>query len=300
MPAHFTCPHCGVTNDVADQHAGQTSLCTHCGKTVAVPLPGCVAPFGNCRHRFPTEVKALLASFVVLPCIGILIALLLPAVQAVREAARRETCANNLKAIGMAMQNYAATYGCFPPAFVADKHGKPMHSWRVLILPYIEQADLYNQYRLDEPWNGPHNRALASRMPRVYCCPTEHGPDFSETSYAMLVGPHAFSDGPSPRHIGNIKDGLSNTIMVAECAGAGINWLDPRDLKTDEMTFHVKALGGDARPGKSDISSDHSGMAFAVFCDGSVRPLSSSLNPKVLEALTTIDGGESINMDDLR
>ena len=146
------------------------------------------------------------------------------------------TCTNNLKQIGLAMHNYAQAYKCFPPAYIADKNGKPMHSWRVLILPYLEEQALYAQYRFNEPWNSPHNKALADQMPPVYRCPSEGDSNRSETSYAMLVGPHAISDGPTPRRFSDIKDGTSNTIMVAECARRGINWLEPRDLKTNEMT----------------------------------------------------------------
>ena len=85
----------------------------------------------------------------------------------------------------------------------------------------------------------------------------------------MLVGRHVFSTVPRPRHIGNIKDGLSNTIMVAECAGAGINWLDPRDLKTDEMTFHVKALGGDV--GLESLTFPATIRAWPSRCSATVR-----------------------------
>jgi prepilin-type processing-associated H-X9-DG protein len=224
-----------------------------------------------------------------------LVALLLPAVQAAREAARRMQCTNNMKQIGLAILNYEQSYKCFPPAYLADKNGKPMHSWRVLILPYMESGEnLYTQYRFNEPWNSPHNMSLAGQMPAVYRCPTEGEANRSLTSYAMLVGPHAISDGPKSRRIGDIKDGLSNTIMVAECAGAGINWLEPRDLKTEEMTFHIKTMGEDEPPGKHDISSAHAGVANVLFCDGSVRSLSSSMDPKVLEALITIDGGEKV------
>jgi hypothetical protein len=81
-------------------------------------------------------------------------------------------------------------YGCFPPAFIPDKDGKPQYSWRVLILPFLEQDALYREYRFDEPWNGPHNLVLVNQMPAVYCCPSDY-PSDSQTSYAMIVGPHA-------------------------------------------------------------------------------------------------------------
>ena len=102
------------------------------------------------------------------------------------------------------MHEYQQKYGCFPPAFIPDENGKPKHSWRMLILPFLGKDGLYKKYRFDEPWNGPHNKELAARMPAVYRCPTYA--DFlgdettsSLTSYAMIVGPHAVSDGPTAR-----------------------------------------------------------------------------------------------------
>jgi prepilin-type processing-associated H-X9-DG protein len=306
MPIHFTCPHCGKTTDVADQYAGQTGPCAGCGKTITVPLPDGVAPFSGVgpppKRGLGAGMTCLIVLAAAIPVIlvvgGILVALLLPAVQAAREAARRASCQNNLKHIGLAMHNYNQKYGCFPPAFIPDRNGKPMHSWRVLILPFLDDDTLYREYRFDEPWDSPHNKALASRMPSVYCCPTEAEPGASQTSYAMLVGPHAISDGPTPRKMGDIKDGSSYTIMVAECANAGINWMEPRDLNTKEMTFHINHVTDDSQPSKSEISSSHSAAANVLFCDGSVHTLSATLDSKVLEGMTTIDGGEKPPSED--
>ncbi len=308
MPISFTCPHCGMTTNVAEQYAGQTGPCAGCGKTITVPALSADSPFGGGpvpKRGLSPWVTCLIVAAVAIPAVlfvgGILVALLLPAVQAAREAARRVQCTNNLKQISLALHNYAQQYKCFPPAYIADKDGKPMHSWRVLILPFLEENELYRQYKFDEPWDGPHNKLLAARMPSFYRCPTEHGDSFApETSYAMIVGPHAFSDGPTPRSPEQIgmKDGLSNTIMAAECAGAGINWMEPRDLDTEKMTFHIDTSSDHSKP-TTDISSCHPGTANVAFGDGSVRALSSSTDPKVLEALTTIDGGETIRAEDL-
>ncbi len=99
-------------------------------------------------------------------------ALLLPAVQAAREAARRAQCVNNLKQIGLALHNYHDTTNGFPAAAITSKDGKPLLSWRVAILPYIEQQELYNQFHLNEPWDSPHNKTLIARMPVAYNCPS--------------------------------------------------------------------------------------------------------------------------------
>jgi prepilin-type processing-associated H-X9-DG protein len=218
----------------------------------------------------------------------------LPAIRRAREEGRQERCVENLKQIGLAMRAYHQQYGCFPPAFVPDKNGKPQHSWRVLLLPLLDRQDLYARYRFDEPWNSANNAALARHMPRVYQCPSNPETSGTQTGYAMLVGPHAISDGPTPRRVSDIKDGLSNTILVAEAADAGIHWLEPRDLDTTKMVFRINPIATGANGGTCDeISSRHPDQANALFCDGSVRPLSSdSLTRKAVEARTTIDGDD--------
>jgi len=306
MPINFTCPHCGATTEVADKYAGQSGPCAHCGKLVTVPLPGGMSPPTDAGRpqKQGMGTGAIIAIVlavvlvVALVCGGILVALLLPAVGAAREAARRAQCSNNLKVIGLAMHNYEVQYGCFPPAFIPDKNGKPMHSWRVLILPYIEGENaLYQQYRFNEPWDSPHNRALASQMPSVYGCPTEGPPGGSTTSYAMLVGPHAISTGPRGRMMREIRDGLSNTITVAEAANAHINWMEPRDIHVEDMQFQI-GRGGTPNAVRDEISSSHANGANVLFGDGAVRYISGSTDPQQLKAMTTVDGGETIRPQD--
>jgi hypothetical protein len=304
MPIRFTCPHCGATTDVAEQYAGQSGPCAQCGKTITVPLPGGAAAYDivgmpqksgiGTGWVIAIVIAAVLA--VVVMCGGVLVALLLPAVQAAREAARRTQCSNNLKQIGLAMHSYLQANKCFPPAFIPGKDGRPMHSWRILLLPYLGEDAIYRQYRFDEPWDGPHNRALAAQMPRVYKCPSEAGIGDSHTSYAMLVGPHAISDGPKGRRPGEIRDGLSNTIMVVEATNAGINWMEPRDVDAENVRFGGPLEYVEQHGNTSEISSCHPGGADVVLCDASVQFLSNSLDPKTLKALTTVDGGEQVKL----
>ncbi len=111
------------------------------------------------------------------------------------QAAFRSQCKNSLKAIAIALHNCHDVWSCFPPPFVADERGRPLHSWRVLILPYFEFDDfrpLYDAYDFSEPWDGPHNLSLGDRMPPVYRCPADE-PDREgapSTSYVAIVGPH--------------------------------------------------------------------------------------------------------------
>ena len=147
MPIDFRCPHCGHQTLVADQFAGQSGPCSKCGQTITVPgtagpAPPIGAPPPRSTGSSGAAIAAIIAAVVVglFFCGGILIALLLPAVQAAREAARRTQCSNNLKQIGLAMHNYHDVNQQFPPAYIADADGQPMHSWRVLILPYLEHS----------------------------------------------------------------------------------------------------------------------------------------------------------------
>ena len=234
---------------------------------------------------------------VLLVCGGILLALLLPAVQAAREAARRAMCTNNLKQIGLALHNYHDAHGTFPPAFVADKDGKPKHSWRVLILPFMEHKDLYDQYHFDERWDSPHNLELAAKMPVQYRCPSDPtSATTGQTDYVMLVGPPAVSDGPHGRRYSEFAH-AGQTIMVVEAAGKGPCWLAPDDLEVAKMSFAIDCPTDPHHPDTNNISSYHPVVANALFCDGSVRPLEKDISSKTLEAMTAIDGGAAVNLD---
>jgi prepilin-type processing-associated H-X9-DG protein len=222
---------------------------------------------------------------------AVLIALLLPAVQSAREAARRAQCTNNLKQMALAAFNYESAYGHFPAAAIAGKDGKPLLSWRVAILPFIEQNSLYQQFHLDEPWDSPHNKELISKMPQQYTCPSSI-PEPGMTHYQVLVGPPdkgkpgtAFQDPTKACRIADITDGTSNTLMVVE-AKAAVPWTKPEDVPFDPGQPLLPSLG-----------SNHAGGFNAALCDGSVRFLKLTINEIVLKALATRNGGEVISAD---
>jgi hypothetical protein len=148
-----------------------------------------------------------------------------------RKAALAETCKSNLRTIGLALRNYHAVYGCFPPAYTTDAHGMPAQSWRVLILPFAGEQALYQAYRTDEPWDGPKNSQLAGRMPAFYRCPAHA--QHARTNYAVIVGPETAFPGSGSTSISQIEngDGLFSTMLVAEIGGMGIPWMEPRDLR---------------------------------------------------------------------
>jgi uncharacterized protein DUF1559 len=277
----MTCPAC------AEQISPDVDTCPHCGVSVHDFAPSGGSSGGK-KSSATTVILIVVACvfFVMVACGGVLLALLLPAVQQGREAARRSQCKNNLKQIGLALHNYHDVYGSFPPAFVADASGKPMHSWRVLILPFIDQQPLYSQYDFSEPWDGPNNSRLLASMPPVYACPSHATTGANtNTAYAAVFGEHCVFRGAEPVKIADITDGTSNTVIVVEAAGAGIPWMKPDDV---DVIKHP-ALGD-----RDGFSSDHAGGVQGLMGDGSVRFFSQAINPQTLKALFTRDGGEPV------
>ena len=200
-----------------------------------------------------------------------------------------------MKMFGLALHNYHDTYGSFPPAYLADKNGRPMHSWRVLLLEFYGRSAIYERYRYSEAWNSPHNRALAEELPvgmswlvPMYHCPCDRDSDNLHTSFVVVTGRDTMYPGNGTRQIKEIADGTSNTIAMAEMAESGIHWMEPRDLDISEMSFRVND------PRSKSIRSKHAGMAHALLADGSVRAIHEDIDPQVLRALLTIDGGELI------
>lgn len=213
--------------------------------------------------------------------------LLLPAVQKVREAAARTQAQNNLKQIGLALHNYESVYGRLPTYAIYSKDGKtPLLSWRVAILPFIEQEQLYRRFKLDEPWDSEHNKQLIPLMPKIYLIPNARPTNDSGTTYCQaFVGKGAgWEKGPTPNRILDFTDGTSNTIVVAEAADPVV-WTKPDDLFV-EQDKPLPKLGGHFPGGFN-----------ALFMDGSVRFIRSTINEKTLRALITRNGGEVINFD---
>lgn len=164
--------------------------------------------------------------------IGVMTGLLLPAVQAAREAARRMSSSNNIKQILLAMLNYEAAYKRLPPRAITDADGNPLLSWRVTILPFIEENALYNEFHLDEPWDSEHNIKLLDRMPAIYHHPS-HPPSKNMSSY---LAPYGKGIGLTEKGLRfrDITDGTSNTIAVVEvAAGKGVPWTKPDDLDVE-------------------------------------------------------------------
>jgi prepilin-type processing-associated H-X9-DG protein len=218
-----------------------------------------------------------------LATIGVATALLLPAVQAAREAGRRNQSSNQLKQIGLAMLNYHDAQKQFPARAILDKQGKPLLSWRVSLLPYLDQKDLYDQFHLDEPWDSEHNSKLIDRMPAAYGNPNL--PSATTTLYQVPAGKGAMFGDAKGLKIRNMTDGTSMTIMALEVnPEQAVPWTKPADLEYDP-----------ARP-LEGLGKVRAGGFQALFADGHVTFISNDIDPDRLRALFTYAGREAVTV----
>ncbi|GAC1471247.1 MAG: hypothetical protein NVSMB9_17190 [Isosphaeraceae bacterium] len=187
----------------------------------------------------------------------------------------------------MAVANYHETHGCFPPAHVADRDGRPMHSWRVLILPFLEQGPLYDAYNFAEPWDGPNNRKLADKIGRIYLRSDLDSSRSEATSFVAVVGPETAWPCARTLRLKDIGDAPTTTLMVVEVPDGRFRWMEPRDLEFDRMSYRIN--DGSGRGLGSRL-----GGARVVTVDGMVRTLPDGFDPKRLRAMLTANGGEAI------
>ena len=205
---------------------------------------------------------------------SIMVALLLPAVQQAREAARRAQSTNNLKQLMLAAHNYHEAHGRFPPQASVDANGKTLLSWRVHLLPYLSQENLYRQFHLDEPWDSAHNKSLVGRIPRVYQNPNL--PAGTTTNYLAFVGKDTvLAPGRSSR-FSEITDGSSLTLVFVEAdANRAVTWTKPADHAFSARTPFAGL--GKLRPGGF----------LTAFADGSVRFINNVVDPRIFKAMVT-------------
>jgi len=278
----------------------------------------------------------LVELLVVIAIIGLLTAILLPAVQAAREAGRRGQCANNLRQVGIALHNYCSAYQKFPIGCIGCKialgPNRPpprMIAWNVATLPYIEQANVWRSFDYRYPARSAENRVAVATVIPTFLCPStprpaattgdingngrwDPGDDMAFTDYGGMAGVEGVGRGAAagsrfflndaslgvmlyeyPSTPMDIRDGLSNTVAIGECAGRGAaqesEWANGHNCFAQEQNTPVnKSLD-------NELHSDHRGGAQAAFCDGHVGFLSDSMAQAVLNALLTRAGEEIVN-----
>jgi prepilin-type processing-associated H-X9-DG protein len=233
------------------------------------------------RRRF-----TLIELLVVIGIIAILIALMLPATRSATGAAHRAQCVNNLKQIALGLHNYERAYNVLPPAYTVDAKGRPLHSWRTLILPFLEAQPIYNWIDLAKPWNDPANAKARATDFSVFHCPASTGPG-NTTTYLAITAPNGCFLPTEPRRFADITDRHGSTIMVIEGSEeSAVPWMAPFDANESS----VVGLGPTAR-------LHHAGGANAVFVDGSTRFLKANTPADVLRALISISGNDDPSAD---
>ncbi len=233
---------------------------------------------------------SLRSLFVLMAVVVLLIGILVPLVRASREAARLTQCSNNLREIGLALQHYEKNYGRLPVAFTSDAVGKPLHSWRTPLLPFMEQLgtgedDLgayYGRLHWNERWDSPsYSRLRAVRFPFFICPDDNAAAEHNNTSYLAVIGAGTAWPGRTAAHLPNSGEEASETVLLVEAADSGIHWMEPRDVKLDGLDC---TLNGPSTPG---ISSKHANGVNILFADASVRCLPRETPPSNIETMLT-------------
>ena len=264
-----------------------------------------MAGFGT--MRFFRGLGKVILTFLILVYIGIFG---MSSRGIVRELAHRHACRHHLEAIGTALGNYHERYGCFPPAFVKDEDGQPMHSWRMLLMQFLDSEDEHDRYNFQKPWNAKENQQLAestqSSMWRCYTAYYFFKLPRDRTDYVAVVGDDTFwpADGTS-RLMEDVTADLSNTAIVIETNGSDISWHEPRDLTVDDLVSGKFAWSesGLHPPNRSAFycPANQRGRHI-LFADGSVRYTRSELSKEQLQRLFSItepfDSDKELECDD--
>ncbi len=233
------------------------------------------------RSRLGFTWLELLVAAVV---IGGLLCLFWPQMNRGREASRRSQCKNNLKQIGLALHYYHEKYKEFPPAYTVDKHGKPLHSWRTLILPFIEQESLYRSIDLSKPWNDPANAKAFKTVVPTYACPSLN-PEPGMTNYLAVTGDNTCLRPARSLKVEEVTDGPDSTLAVMDVnAKHTVPWMAPQDA---DLTLLLEL------PTEKD-SLQHNGGYHVLVVDGSVRFLSINLQESTVRALVSATANDKV------
>lgn len=302
MPYLFTCPHCGTQTQVPDRYSGQSGECVSCGDAIQLPdfenrIRDGVAKPQSGNSKSIRWVVGAIVSAIIMSC------LLFAIIQAGGQSVGRMTAAReqslsirNLKKIAEALNAYAADNGNYPPAVLTDNTGKPLHSWRVLILPYLQEEELYNDIDLTVGWDDPANALMLQRMPAVYRHPNsaKHGL-YNQSGYYLVTGEGTLFPSTGPLGPDDIIDDPTQTILVIEAKPRlmSASWAEPGDIDFAKLQGNIGGdpdteVGGLLDEGVAMVTSDERGH----FLDGSTDPL-------ILQSLITPRGGERLPDDTL-
>jgi hypothetical protein len=236
-------------------------------------------------------ILAIVGGVMLLACL-VGIALLLPAIQGARgaaqQAAQRTQGRNNLQQIGLALHNYHDVHGQFPPSGIHGEDGTAYHGWQTMLLPYVDQAPLYNQINFDVPWDDPANSGLFFTVVPIYLHPSisESPVDSQGRALSHYAGNSQLFLPNGTMRMRDIIDGTSNTMMAGEVAAGFKPWGDPSNVRDPAAGL---AIGGNTFHGPAGQNGTQ-----ILLGDGSVRFVQDNVNPAILQAIATPAGGEPV------
>ena len=223
-----------------------------------------------------------------LAIIAVLVSLMMPAQRVARGSARRAQCMGNLKSIGLALRNYHDVYAAFPPAYTVDADGRRLHSWRTLLLPFLDGQSIYKKIDLSKPWNDPANaEAYSSRWKPLRCpdadCPENH------TTYLAIVAPDGCMRPGASAKLSESTDNHDETLLVIEVPSAhAVHWMAPMDAYESLVT----GFGPETR-------LNHANGMFGVFVSCRIQFLRVQTTAAQLRALLSIAGNDPLPPDEL-
>ncbi len=307
MPFYFTCPYCFKKTLVDEALAGSKGPCVSCGKLITVPepprkQPEASRPLGSTyvgpdqlKKRAEYKLWLVRAGSLILGVVAVSMVAIYgfwPTVKGLKARRDAIACMNNLQRIAKALNSYAAEHGTYPTPTVVDSTGKPLYSWRVLILPYLDEAGLHASFNLSEPWDSESNSQLIPRCPEVFISPGVGGiRGLSETSYVLLTGTGSIFPTSGPLSPPQVSDGLSKTLLVVETKNSVHEWSKPFDIDIAQLNSRIGATG------PNSIGGNHAEGATAAFADGNAAWLPADLPPTILDAVISPNGNEAIPID---
>lgn len=223
--------------------------------------------------------------------VGLAVALLLPTVRSSSEAARRNSCMNNLKQIALALSNYESAHGAYPPAYTIDADGRPLHSWRTLILPYMEQQALYDRIDLTKPWDDPANDQARNTVVPGYQCPSHFDDDPEHagfTTYLAVVTPDsAIRTADSLSHA-ELPSPADTLLVIDALPSQATHWMSPVDAD-EQLLLSVDP----------NSERQHGGdLCLAAYADGHVYPLSGAIDAPALRAMISASAEDNDALQD--
>ncbi|WP_164104154.1 DUF1559 family PulG-like putative transporter [Candidatus Laterigemmans baculatus] len=322
MPYLFTCPHCKTATMVDDRYSGQTGRCVTCGREITVPAFRAASNASNASNASKARgaegwglgglrfggmraFRWALAGVAAVVIVGAVALVTIrygsQGIQTLQENRLRGDCIRNLEKIAAAMNAYAEDYGSYPPPVTLAADGTPLHSWRVLVLPYLGYQTLYDEFDLEQPWSSNANRQLIFQMPEEYRSPVASAASGYETYYALVTGPDTLFPPGGPLGPDGVTDDPAKTLLIVEAAqppSLSLDWTEPGDLDFATMSTTIGSdLGGHHGGGVPGGGSHQASGATAVTVDGRGQWLRETLEPAVVRALVTPRGGEGLPDD---